>query len=400
METAVPETRPAVDIRHLTATKETIAYADGGIFPVLAITADRTIVAVVRGGAGHLGLGGRVEIVRSIDGGESWSPPIVVADSDWDDREFALGVSASDTLVLTYQRQGGYHADGTYFRPEHFGEQLPMQVMVTRSHDAGLTWESPGPISHDVFCTAAPYGKIITLADTTLVAPMYIYDYSDPGTQGVKRQRSTETPPGSYLIRSDDNGLTWDDPSLIAPGMNETAILMLADDTMLAVMRRTDHDAALWSAHSHDRGWTWTDPVQITRSRQHPGDLLQLASGDLLLLYGNRNPPYRVEGRASRDGGKTWLDSLITVSGHLYGANVEAARVTDFGYPSSVIHRCPGQARGVTVYYMNTSIPKDLDWGVSGPQSPFYRDQGYRAVAVTWDEAELITAIKQMEGNQ
>ena len=71
-------TTAVLDVRALPGSTETIAYKDGGLFPVLALTGD-TVVAVLRGGAGHLGLEGRMEIVRSLDAGHTWSPPAVVA---------------------------------------------------------------------------------------------------------------------------------------------------------------------------------------------------------------------------------------------------------------------------------------------------------------------------------
>jgi hypothetical protein len=86
---------------------------------------------------------------------------------------------------------------------------------------------------------------------------------------------------------------------------------------------------------------------------QHPADLVALRDGTLLLTYGNRNPPYWVEGRVSRDGGQTWLPVLLTLSGHRYGYNVTEPRPTDLGYPTSVV--LP-DGQGVTLYYYTPSL--------------------------------------------
>ena len=40
-----------LDVRALPGTRETIAYKDGGLFPVLALSNDGTVVAALRGGA-------------------------------------------------------------------------------------------------------------------------------------------------------------------------------------------------------------------------------------------------------------------------------------------------------------------------------------------------------------
>jgi hypothetical protein len=55
-----------LDAPALSRTREVIADADGGLFPVLALTDRGTIVAAHRGGAGHLGTEGWIEVARSL----------------------------------------------------------------------------------------------------------------------------------------------------------------------------------------------------------------------------------------------------------------------------------------------------------------------------------------------
>ena len=155
-------------------------------------------------------------------------------------------------------------------------------------------------------------------------------------------------------------------------------------------------EQALYSTRSQDGGYTWSDPVGITGSRQHPADLILLANGDVLLTYGNRNPPYRIEGRISRDGGQSWLAPLLTFSGHLYGYNVDAPRPTDLGYPSSaVVRRGSEPGQGVTMYYYNPSLNKDATWQKREREAR-YLAQNYYAIAVTWSEEELIRAVDRL----
>lgn len=120
-----------VDVRGLAATREFTVCTDGGLFPVLTVTPSGTLVAVLRGGAGHLGREGRIEIVRSQDRGHSWSPPAVVADSDRDDRNPALGVSSQGTLILAYHRQGNYDDAGNYLHGER-SDPSRVEVMGKR----------------------------------------------------------------------------------------------------------------------------------------------------------------------------------------------------------------------------------------------------------------------------
>jgi len=380
-----------LDVRALPGTSEVIAYKDGGLFPVLAISGD-AVVAALRGGAGHLGLDGRMEVVRSLDAGRTWSPPAIVADSEFDDRNPAFGVTKNGTLVLAYHRQGNYDEQGNWLRREAM-EESRVEVRVTRSHDQGLTWEAPYPLGVDLLSAGSSFGKIVTLADGTLLIPIYARPI--PALLGNRASEVTGDGDCSYLVRSHDDGATWCEPTLIAVNKNETALLVLPDGEVLALMRSIPPDQALYSARSTDGGHTWSTPVQVTGPRQHPADLVQLANGDILLTYGNRTAPYRIEGKVSRDGGRTWLAPLLTFSAPLYGYDLPPERPTDLGYPSSVVQRKAGPGLGVTIYYYNPSVRKPWQHENRSAESR-YLARDYYAIAVTWQEEELIAAIDRL----
>ncbi len=386
MTTSAPDR--IVDIRALPGTRETIAYQDGGLFPVLALAPNGVAVAALRGGAGHIGRAGRMEAVRSTDGGLTWTNPNLLADSEDDDRNPAFGVSSQGTLILLYHRQHNYDADGNYQGGVRISDRKPVAIMATRSFDNGLTWEEPYPLSIDALPTGSPYGKIVSLDDGTLLVPIY-------NSLAWADEQSDQRFDTSYLVRSEDDGLTWGSVSQIAPHMNETALIVLPDGDLLAVLR-DDTAQALHSTRSQDGGLTWSSTTQITQARQHPADLVHLSNGDILLTYGNRNPPHRIEGRISRDGGRSWLDSLLTFSGHLYGYTAEETRRTDLGYPSSVVR---DGSQGITMYYYNPSMRLAVD-ARQRASNPLYRHMDYCAVAVTWQEDELIAAVENAISGQ
>ena len=378
-----------VDIRTLPGTRETTAYQDGGLFPILALAPNGDVVAALRGGAGHLGREGRMEVVRSSDCGLTWTPPNLIADSDDDDRDAAFGVSSQGTLILLYQREHKYDADGNYQGGLRISDPKPIALMATRSFDNGLTWEEPYPLSFDSLATASFYGKIVSLDDGTLLAPIY-------NSRSWADEQSEQMFDTSYLVRSQDDGRTWGGVSQIAPHRNETALIVLSEGDLLAV-QRDDTAQALHSTRSLDGGLTWSPTTQITQARQHPADLLRLSNGDILLTYGNRTPPYRIEGRISRDDGRSWLNCLLTFSGHLYGYTKEESRRTDLGYPSSVVR---GGGQGITtMYYYNPSMRLAVD-ARQRASNPLYRHQDYCAVAITWREDELIAAVENAISGQ
>lgn len=370
-----------LDVRALPGTRETIAYKGGGLFPILALAPNGDVVAALRGGAGHLGRHARMEVVRSSDAGQSWTPPNPVADGEDDDRDAAFGVSSQGTLVLLYQREHRYDADGNYQVGLRIAGPKPIALMATRSLDSGLTWEEPYPQSFESLASASFYGKVVSLADGTLLASIY-------NSRSFADEHSGQMSEIAYLLRSQDDGRTWETVSQIARHRNETALIVLSGGDLLAV-QRDDTAQALHSTRSQDGGRTWSPTTQITRARQHPADMVRLSNGDILLTYGNRNPPHRIEGRISRDSGRSWLDCLLTFSGHLYGYTVEESRRTDLGYPSSVVL---SNGRGVTMYYYNPSMRRAADVRQRAG-NPLYRHEDYQAVAVTWQEDELIAAV-------
>lgn len=383
------QTRPVLEIRGLPGTTETLAYQDGGQFPVLATTPQGQLVAALRGGAGHLGLAGRLDVVRSLDMGRHWTPPAILADSDWDDRNPALGLSPTGTLVLAYHRQGGYDSEGNYHEELWAAPDAPIEVMVTRSVDGGVTWEPPRSLGVPVLHAGSPFGKIVALPDGTLL--LAIYGRARQQLVGDRIGGIASSQNCSYIVRSRDDGRTWGDPSFIDV-YDETGLLALPDGELLAFMRGNTPDDFLALTRSTDGGYTWSEPVPVTGKRQHPADLTLLSDGSILLSYGNRNPPYRIEGLVSRDGGRTWLDVVLAFSGPLYGYNVTAPRPNDLGYPSSVILRRGETNLGVTLYYYHPSLRRHENWK-QGERGSFYQNQGYRAVAVTWSEDELLAAL-------
>jgi hypothetical protein len=69
----------------------------------------------------------------------------------------------------------------------------------------------------------------------------------------------------------------------------------------------------LYQSESTDGGLTWSEPQRLP-VWGHPPDLLRLADGNLLLVYGHRRPPFSIRAILSRDGGRTWdLRTLKTL---------------------------------------------------------------------------------------
>jgi len=319
-----------------------VVVRDGGYFPVLDKTRSGELLAVVRGGAPHIGIEGRLDLVRSKDGGRTWSPPAVIVDSPRDDRNPAFGVSSKGTPVLLYAVADAYK-DGKFVV-----ETAKYDVFSTRSTDGGKTWSPPRKVNISPYEWASPFGKIISLPDGTLLAPVYSGYYPMAGEKPPERQ-------GEFagLMLSQDDGQTWGGISLITRHFNETALVRLADGTLLAALRSAEGGLTAVT-RSTDEGRTllrglrspasqgevaWSPLQEVTLKNQHPADLILLQSGAVLMVYGCRIEPMGARARLSRDGGRTWGPEAILW---------DDAINFDCGYPSSV-QLADGTI--VTVYY-------------------------------------------------
>ena len=69
----------AVDVRQLPQTTTHVVARGAGYFPVIAHLGGESLAVVVRAGAAHIGLGGRLDVVLSADGGKTWGSPVCAA---------------------------------------------------------------------------------------------------------------------------------------------------------------------------------------------------------------------------------------------------------------------------------------------------------------------------------
>ncbi len=294
---------------------------EGGYFPVLILLDNGELAAAVRGGATHVGPQGRLDWVRSGDGGRTWQRSLL-ADAEMDDRNPAVGQLKDGTVLVTYTIDRSYDADGKRIQPLHRDS-----FWTVRSTDRGRTWQAPRKSPVPVADGASPYGKMVQLADGTVLMSVY-YE------RGPKLNHET-----AYMFRSRDGGQTWGDPTMIADHFNETSLTALPGGRLLAVARAHDNQY-LATSFSNDQGRTWTPVRRITGDNEHPADVIVLKDGRLLLVYGERNRPFGVRAMLSRNLGESWGPEVIQLAAD--------AHSRDCGYPSSVEIE-PGKV--VTMYY-------------------------------------------------
>ena len=143
-------------------------------------------------------------------------------------------------------------------------------IRVTESFDNGETWSEPRVAVDGEYDDRDP--KLTLLDDGTILMMYFITRWIDPDA-GERTQL------GVHVVRSDDNGQTWSEPTWV--------------DTQLTCENPPP-----------DLGCPTTDGISVSH-----GSIIQLDSGDLLApLYGRT--PDDTESRAtvarSSDGGLTW----------------------------------------------------------------------------------------------
>jgi hypothetical protein len=302
---------------------------------------DGRIAVVLRGGAGHLGIQGRLDMVFSSDEGKSWTRPTLVIDSPLDDRNPALGQVRDGSLVVAYLRLAKYDEQGRYNTKLDKADS----TWVTRSEDGSKTWGESTPIDVSDIGWGSPYGKILTLPGGDMLLALYGGPVRAPGMTVADSDNS-------YLYRSTDNGRTWKRFATIGrKGFNETALLRLASGKLLAAMRSAA-GGELWLTDSSDNGKSWGEPRKLVPAKVHPADLLILPDQRVLLVTGYRVGPFGVRGLVGDGEGHFDLEQHFLL--------VNDATNTDCGYPSSVLLK---DGRVLTVYYAVGS-KEHPSWGV------------------------------------
>lgn len=327
----------AVPVAHLLS--EEVAIPNVCAWPKLALLPDGTITAALYDQPGHVQLlEGDVACWASSDGGLTWQlrSKATQHSAGTVRVNHALGVTRGGEVLIA---AGGWSlrpdADGKTFKREKL-----LRPVVSRSSDGGRSWKisTAFPDGQDGQ-TLVPFGNFVPGADGNLRVAAYSFSH------GLKPRIDT-----CYSVISRDGGVTWAIQSVIGtPVANETDILHLGGGRWLAAARNLGdpgapgHSIDIYT--SEDDAATWTKTSRVTEPLQHPGDLVQLADGRVVLAYGDRRPGhYGVAIKVSRDHGRSWSEPVAIAQG---------VQTRDSGYPSTV-QLADGTL--VTAYYTKKSI--------------------------------------------
>ncbi|HEX7011007.1 MAG TPA: sialidase family protein [Phycisphaeraceae bacterium] len=272
-----------------------------------------------------------MEVIRSSDGGKSWSRPVRATVSNHNDREGYLIRFDDDTLLLCYMR---VMAQAEPDRPW----QGPY---LTESTDGGRTWSRSWQVDIASFCPQGPYGAgdrgHVVLPDGTLL--LFVSTYVDPPQ------------PYEYVMISHDRGRTFDEVYPVANNSGDGSFCLAPDGSIAGALRINADNWPHRDAHpelrqqsecvhflaytrSQDQGKTWAAPQPITGYNEIPGHLLALRDGRLLLSFGVRHYPLGIQAMLTDLDGRWNLEEryMLAWNGGQYPLGGGYARHT-IGHP-------------------------------------------------------------------
>ena len=315
------------------AVQRVVAVEDVCAWPNLTLLRDGTVAAVFHNRPSHGQQEGDVECWASRDG-LAWEKRGTVTRHEPNTvrMNHAAGEAKNGDLVVLCS---GWTNLKQPQRPKQaaFRDDV-LRPWVLRSADGGRTWEKRDdfPVAESGWTEYIPFGDVWVGEDGALHTSCYQGQFTDPS-------QSTKTKGWrSWHFRSDDDGWTWKPVSIIGPRHNETDIFPLGGESWLAAARIDRMELI----RSDDNGATWQEPRPVTQRSEINGHLIRLDDGRILLSYGVRvNGRRGVCAKLSSDDGRTWGEPLRlahTVDGG------------DCGYPSSV--QLP-EGAVVTAWYSN-----------------------------------------------
>lgn len=241
--------------------------------PCLSFAANGDLYAIGVAGSSLATRG--VTVLKSTDGGQHWSAPVILTGNSYD---------LTDRPTIT--------ADPTDARFAYAFWQRNNRKQVTpavfsRTTDGGLTWEPPRTLVDPAPQTHVDSSQAIVLPDGTLI-DLYNDYYQGPNQLFIKQQ-------SVRVLRSSDHGQTWSAPSLAFPitpfaPPNASGWFTVDPETgqfvheagspAFAVDRRNGSLYAVWEdgrfssfqnndiafSMSADAGLTWSTPVRINQA--------------------------------------------------------------------------------------------------------------------------------------
>ena len=303
-------------------------------WPTVISPDGKELLAVFSGGREkHVCPFGRIMLIRSQDGGRTWSDVKQLSQGPLDDRDAGICMAPDGTLLVNYFTNILALCGQWETLPENWksvAESISLAKLnqehgfwMKRSADNGKTWSEKYsiPVNNPHGPTVMSDGTLLLVGRKLSSSAAYQYEGSRMGSEIA-------------AAKSWDNGRSWKVISTlpVAPGHTpercfEPHAIEMADGRIIASLRdQNDYpDIRTWLTVSDDSGRTWSEPVES--GTDYPVHFLRIDDGRrLLMTCGRRNGAYGVVARISGDCGRSWSRDI-----DIY----KDGRSADLGYPTT-----------------------------------------------------------------
>ena len=290
----------------------------------------------------HMGPYGREVIIRSTDNGHSWHLPEEVYNSELDDRDSNITTLKDGTLLLSW-----FTSIAFTDVPDKWIERSVRVTEKMREELLG-TWMIK---SHDNGETWD--SRPLRIPVGMHISPIELSNGSLLSIGWDNRFHDNDQLLSCY--KSDDVGKTWyktinfDCPMKDGKSiLNENHVLEVSPGKLVALFRKCND--YLYQSNSEDYGKAWSKPLQIG-IWGYPPHMLKLEDGRILCLVGHRKSPFSIRGVISHDNGLTWdVDNTFTI--YEWEEPSKWQDTPDMGYPVS-LEIAPGEI--LTVFYSHNT---------------------------------------------
>jgi sialidase-1 len=329
------------DIERIPTSNETVTIAKPTVrkishqdslyhgWATVAAGRDGALFLVFSGGREyHVCPFGRVDLMISKDGGESWSWPRTVADSLTDDRDTGICVTGSGVLLASFYTSIAYQQHMN--APERllasvFGAELNATLARWKAAELGATpAERKADVGHWLI-QSTDQGRTWT---ARYKAPGYNPHGPVALADGRVFYAASDGKKAAAWISADD-GLTWSHAGDLPTRAGELHAIEAGDGTLLVQVRdklATNNGVKqrTLQTESRDGGKTWSKQRFVTDG--YPPHLVRLKDNTLVLTYGSRTAPLGMRAMISRDHGQSWSREFLLT---------DDAPNWDLGYPST-----------------------------------------------------------------
>lgn len=305
-------------------------------WPTVAADENGVLYAVCSGHRmGHVCPFGKTYLYKSRDKGQTWSAPVVVDDSYFDDRDAGILYLGNGKMIVTnfkhpvevYQKHyrravdeaAGIFGLAMLEMADTLGEEDKKGGSFYRiSNDYGESWGEKVRIP-----VSTPHGPVLMNNGDILYVgkEMYAYGAEEPDTINAYLSKADTVDFKKIGSCPCPAGYEWGK-------FHEPHAVQFDNGRVLAVYRsQIDSNSNNFTMHitfSDDNGVTWSEP-EATGICGSPPHLLKLRDGRVLLSYARRMEPFGIYARFIEADGTLGEELLI-----------DSATDGDIGYPATV----------------------------------------------------------------